>query len=316
MSRILVTGINGFVGRHLVRELVLRGCEVAGIGHRGPADQEISGLLDSYHVCDFTDEKQVMRLPLQDVDVVVNLAGLANVGASFDNPQAYERVNVLVLKHLAKHLGLQNPAARLVAVSTGAVYSSEQTMPLTEESEIITDGSPYAISKVLMEKEALKFRAKGMDVVIARPFNHLGPGQATGFLVPDLYDKILAAVKTSRPVVVGNLKTRRDYTDVRDIVKAYADLALSDNLRFDVYNVCSGNGRSGEEILSALLSAMEIKGGTALEVDQLLIRPNDPYDLYGNCQRLQEETGWKPVIPFEQTVRDFIAAKRRAAPLT
>src|SRR5690606_2879114 len=122
-------------------------------------------------------------------------------------------------------------------------------LPLTEDSKLTENSSPYSQSKKLMEEAAQNLRSQGLDCVVARPFNHIGPGQLGGFLVPDLYEKIRVASKSGGNILVGNLKTKRDYTDVRDIVKAYADLAASETLDYDVYNVCSGQSRSGEEIL-------------------------------------------------------------------
>ena len=145
---ILVTGINGFVGKHLARELHARGIPVAGIGNQEPeANPEISELLESYIQCDITDKDAVAKLDLKNVTCIINLAGLANVGASFANPELYMRVNVDVLAVLGRELLKQNPSARMIAVSTGALYDPNQEMPLSEDSQVISTGSPYALSR-------------------------------------------------------------------------------------------------------------------------------------------------------------------------
>jgi GDP-4-dehydro-6-deoxy-D-mannose reductase len=306
--RTMVTGANGFVGQHLIRELKSRGHEVIGVGYGGTPEPDVEALLLTYHPCDLSNPAQVAELPLKGVDAVINLAGLANVGASFDDAEKYKHINVAMLSVLSERILNIGLHARVVAVSTGAVYESDQPMPLTESSQTITSGSPYALSKLMMEQAAHTLRQRGLDCVIARPFNHAGPGQIPGFLIPDLYAKIIMSQKTGQPIKVGNLNTKRDYTDVRDVVRAYADLSASETLEFDTYNVCSGQSRTGQEIFDLFLKQMKPEGRIQVEVDQSLIRPNDPLDLHGSHARITEETGWEPSIPFEQTIADFIAS--------
>ena len=306
MANILITGVNGFVGKHLVKELRAGGHEVAGLGNNGPADPSIAGFLANYYQCDLANDKDVRKLKLSGFSAVINLAGLARVGESFKDPALYERVNVEVLTNLAGELLKQKASARMVAISTGAVYDPDQPMPLTESSKTIKSGSPYAESKLHMEQAIPELRERGLDCVVARPFNHIGSGQSEGFLLPDLYYKIIAAKGLGGAVKVGNLSTKRDYTDVRDIVRAYTLLALAPNLNHGIYNVCSGKSRSGDEILESLLNTMGLSGQIAVETDQSLIRPSDPANLYGSYKRLHEETGWKPTVPLEQTIKDFV----------
>lgn len=307
MPNLLVTGVNGFVGQHLVRELHARDCRVIGSGQSEPADGAISDLLDEYIACDLVDTKQVERLPLDKVDAVISLAGLANVGASFDRPDEYKHVNIAVLATVCERLLELGLTSRVIAISTGAVYDSNQPLPLSEDSKTVQEGSPYAQSKLLMEQAALDFRARGLGCVVARPFNHTGPGQRPGFLLPDMYQKIRNYQATGEPIKVGRLDTKRDYTDVRDIVRAYADLALAEQLEHDTYNVCSGRSVPGQTIVDLLckeLGAENIK----IEVDQSLLRPNDPPELYGTYDRLKAAAGWQPTIPLDQTIKDFIKA--------
>lgn len=307
MLKILVTGVNGFVGKHLVRELTDRGHQIVGLAQNEPAHDDIKDLLDSHLICDLGDITAVDALPLDDIHAVINLAGLASVGASFDKPDLYKQVNVAVLQNIGNRLVKLKSKARMVAISTGAVYDNDQPMPLTEKSKTVTQGSPYAQSKLLMEQAAAALRKKGLDVVVARPFNHIGPGQREGFLIPDLYKKLIAFKQSGAVVLVGNLKTKRDYTDVRDIAKAYVDLAVAETLEYDTYNVCSGKSYSGLEILNNLLKEMDLEGQVVTEIDSALTRFSDPAELVGSSQRLQEETGWTPSIPLQTTVHDFVA---------
>lgn len=305
---ILVTGINGFVGKHLARELAGRGVDVIGVGQREPtASPDISDVLKGYFQCDVTDKDQVVALPLQDIDCVINLAGLANVGASFDNPDLYMKINVEVLSVLGEELFSANPSARMIAVSTGALYDPRQPMPLSEDSKVITDGSPYALSKLAMEETARSLRESGQDCIVVRPFNHIGPGQGLGFLIPDLAEKLKNADPKNPRITAGNLKTIRDYTDVRDIARAYADLATADSLSHELYNVCSGTGLSGEDIVKELCDAFSMDFEKfVIDVDQSLIRPSDPTKIIGDNSRLKTDAGWRPSIPLSTTVKDIV----------
>ncbi len=309
MQTVLVTGVNGFVGEHLVKELTDQSYSVIGVGREANAQLGITDLLLQYVSCDLINETQVSQLPLAKADAIINLAGLAQVGASFKDPEAYQHVNVAVLTVIGGELLRQGLSPRVVAISTGAVYQASQPLPLTEDSELIREGSPYALSKVAMEMATKSLQNKGLDCIIARPFNHLGPGQGRGFLLPDLYAQIVAAKKTGQPIKTGNLKTKRDYTDVRDVVKAYVQLAISETLRQRTYNVCSGKSVSGETILNLLLEITNSTKQVQMEQDPALLRPNDPIDIYGSYQRLKTETGWQPTIAIKKTIQDFIAAQ-------
>jgi GDP-4-dehydro-6-deoxy-D-mannose reductase len=311
MKKILVTGVNGFVGKHLVREVASRGHKAYGVGREETAHQEISSILNSYFIADLTNHEDVAKLPLEDIDVVISLAGLARAGDSFKDPEKYLKINVDVATGLAGEILNRNPRCRFIAISTGAAYDSNQPMPLNEDSKLIEQGSPYAKSKILMEEALEKLRATGLDCLIIRPFNHIGPGQEPGFLVPDLHQKVVAAMKNSQSVKVGDLGTKRDYTDVRDVVKAYVNLAEAGDLKFNLYNVCSGKSISGDTILKTLLQAMGASQEVKIEQDKALLRPDDPKDLYGSNQKISEVGAWQPTIPLNRTIEDFVDYERQ-----
>jgi len=257
-----------------------------------------------YGGCDLTRTESVAELPLDNIDAVINLAGLALVGSSFGKEQAerYQHINVKVHTVIADRLlALGNKSVRLVAVSTGAVYDNHQPMPLGESSKLATQNSPYALSKVAMEKAMLDYASRGLDIVVVRPFNHIGPGQLGGFLVPDL----VSQVTKGDTVVAGDLTTQRDYTDVRDVVKAYVLLATIPELKHRLYNVCSGKSITGQSMLNLILIAANNRK-VSVSVDESLIRPNDPKRVVGDNARLREDTGWQPTIAVEQTIADIV----------
>ncbi|WP_019877486.1 NAD-dependent epimerase/dehydratase family protein [Sporichthya polymorpha] len=307
-TRALVTGANGFVGHHVVAQLVDRGCGVIAVSRQDRADPAIADLIDAYVSCDVADLEQVRSLPLGDVGAVINLAGLAAVGPSFDQSEEYLRVNVDVLDTLCTALSDQKlDDVRVIAVSSGAVYRAGQSMPLSEEGAVDPGSSPYAASKIAMEERALAHRTNGLDCVVVRPFNHIGPGQSRGFLVPDLAHSAAEARRAGRPMRVGTLTTRRDYTDVRDVARAYIELAEAPTLPDAVYNVCSGASVSGEEILAMVLDAL---GWDDLptESDPSRVRPTDNPDVVGDNRRLARATGWAPTIPVRRSIEEFVSA--------
>lgn len=302
MPKILVTGISGFVGQHLAKAAKTQGITIIGTGMDSSISPGLDGILEEYiGGCDLTKKESVQNLPLHKIDAVINLAGLAQVGASFGDEAHYNEINVRVHTVLAEALLNAGSQARVIAVSTGAVYESSKSMPLNETSDLLLHGSPYALSKIAMETALHKIANRGLDVVVVRPFNHIGPGQLPGFLLPDLVSQI----QRSGKVTVGNLKTRRDYTDVRDVVNAYLLLATKPVLSHSVYNVCSGKAIKGEEILEVVTKVMGL-ASVKVTVDPKLIRPNDPEEIIGDNTRLMAETGWSPTISLEQTIKDFV----------
>lgn len=311
MDKILVTGINGFVGGHIVDVLSREGYGIIGAGLEKNLAQRLLNKVESYYSCDLANFDDVKLIPLTDVKAVINLAGLAAVGPSFDQPELYMRINTVVLDTICRSAIEQSTSGlRIISIGSGAVYSPQQPMPLTEDSLLAPDSSPYSASKIAMEELSIKYREEGLDCVVARPFNHIGPGQMPGFILPDLYEKVLAAqISGSKTIGVGNLTTRRDYTDVRDVAEAYVKLIAADTLNYGIYNVCTGRSISGEKILKMLLAEMGADDIQPL-VDESLFRPSDAQDLYGDNSRLKQDTGWSPAIDIRQTIADFVNAQK------
>lgn len=308
MELVIVTGVNGFVGSHVVDALVKQNYKVVGVGREESANVALGHKLVEYYSCDLSVLDEVLALPLNKAKAVINLAGLAAVGPSFDNPELYMHINTAVLDNVCK-VALQKHATeiRIISISSGAVYSSQQPMPLTEASELAPESSPYAASKIAMEKLSLSYRKQGLDCIVARPFNHIGPGQGQGFILPDLYKKVTRALSNNESeILVGNLTTKRDYTDVRDVARAYVSLVAADKLEHGIYNVCTGRSLSGEQILTMLLDNFHLTITT--KIDEKSFRPSDAPDLYGNNSLLNTDTGWKPEIEIEQTIKDFVAS--------
>ena len=298
---VAVTGVNGFVGRHLARELAEHGAAVVGIGHEPGAD--LPG------VTEYVEADLTQGWPdLAEVDAIVHLAGLSAVGPSFAEPQRYIEQNSSMVTAMAESLLEAGATPRVLVISSGAVYEPHQELPLDEDARI-GHSSPYVVSKLLVEAQAAYYRTRGLDVIVARPFNHIGPGQGAGFLVPDLAAGLRAFTATGKPCVVGDLDTRRDYTDVRDVVRAYRLLLQVVDPQHGLFNVCSGASRSGREVLELLMAAAGLED-VPIQVDPSRVRPGDPRDIRGDFSRLAGATGWKPEISLAASIGDFVTASR------
>jgi GDP-4-dehydro-6-deoxy-D-mannose reductase len=299
---IVVTGVNGFVGKHLVNELVAAGHQVVGVGRENDVHEQIADKLVEYALVDLAQSWPELK---HEPDAIIHLAGLAAVGPSFDAPQDYINLNSAMVTNMCEHYVSAAKKPRIVLVSSGAIYDSHQPMPINE-SGTVTYNSPYAISKLLNENQAAYYNSRGLECVVMRPFNHIGPGQLPGFLVPDLIDKIRSR-SGDEPIMVGNLDTKRDYTDVRDVVTAYRLVAThSEKPQELIYNVCSGESISGRTILSTISDAMGISE-PAVVVDQSLVRPNDAADIVGNSERLSQEFDWSRQYTIDHTIKDILA---------
>ena len=237
---LVVTGVNGFVGAHVARVAASDGYRVWGTGREREPRKEVAPYCDAYFSADLAAGWPVPA----EADAVIHLAGLAAVGPSFAEPQLYLTVNSSIMTTMSEALLTQERRPRVVVVSSGAVYAPpRRTEPLSEQSPT-RPNSPYSVAKLLVELQSEYYATRGLDTVTVRPFNHIGPMQGTGFLIPDLIGA-LRSLGAGRPLPVGSLETARDYTDVRDVAAAYVTLAFAPHHEHSVYNVASGEAHSG-----------------------------------------------------------------------
>lgn len=301
---VAVTGTNGFVGHHVAREFAQSGYHVVGIGREPRVSPGLEGVVDEYISCDLSSE-----WPTVDrIDTVVHLAGLAAVGASFHHPQLYIETNSRIVTNIGEHyLGRpEEERPRIIAVSSGAVYGGAVEGPVVETTPLEIS-SPYVVSKVLVENQLAYYSRRGLESVVARPFNHIGPGQGPGFIVPDLIASLRASMATGAPFTSGNLSTVRDYTDVRDVAHAYRLLADAPVLESSIYNICSGVGRSGAELLALLVSEMAAEGVATDAILGTNLRPTDASVIVGDSSRVAAELGWTRRYDLRDSLRDAVA---------
>lgn len=297
--RALITGGLGFVGRHLADHLRAAGDEVVSLDrHSTPS-------------IDITDaEGTAAAVAEARPDAVYHLAGWADVGGSWKDPRTVLRVNGEGTLNVLEACRAAS-VGRVLAVASADVYGvvTEAELPLDERAPL-RPTSPYAASKLAADALAQQaFLGHGLGVIRVRPFNHLGPGQAEQFVASALAARIARAERDDVDhVVVGNLEARRDFTDVRDIVRAYR-LLVEQGTPGEVYNVCSGRDLAIQDLADLLvgLATRPIE----LRPDPELMRPADLPVLRGNASKLAAATGWAPEIPIEQTVADLLDDMRR-----
>ena len=288
----LITGGSGFVGKHLSDPLSDCGDDVltTDISDGGP------DLLDQSEMDDLILSKQPQ--------VVYPLAGQADVGASWDAPATTFRINAegtLNVLSACRQAGVE----RVLTISSAEVYGKvpNERLPI-DESLPLAPASPYAVSKAAAEMISFYEASRGLEVMCARSFNHFGPGQNINFVTSALALRILQAKKDGRKSIpVGRLDTRRDFTDVSDVVRAYRSI-IANGVSGESYNVCSGEDRSIGELAKALMAASECTIG--LEPDASLQRPSDIPVLRGDNTKIKSHTGWEPIVEFERTIKEII----------
>lgn len=305
MSKALITGINGFVGTHLNNYLLSKGVEVYGTVK--PTGEENSDeKLTSVDILDYQGMKKV----IEDIspDYVYHLAALSSPSASFQNPAETLTNNIggqLNILEAVKELQLLN--TKVLVVSSAEVYGrvDEKYLP-TNELAPLKPTSPYATSKIAQDFLGLQyFLSQNVKSIRVRPFNHTGPFQGPFFAIPSFAKQIAEIEKGQKEAVlkVGNLDTKRDFTDVRDVVRAY-DLLMEKGEAGEVYNIGSGKSHRISDVLDMLLSYSTAK--ILVENDPERMRPADIPELLCDYSKLHHVTGWKPEISLEDSLKDTL----------
>jgi GDP-4-dehydro-6-deoxy-D-mannose reductase len=243
-------------------------------------------------------------------EVIYHLAARAHVGESWRDPARTLRDNVAMTLNVLEAVHEEAPEATVVAVASGEVYGPPERLPVGETAPLRPQ-NPYAVSKASADLLAGFYAdAYGVRVIRARAFNHAGPGQAPVYAIASFARQFAAAVDAGENpvrIVTGNPDTRRDYTDVRDVVRAYR--LLAERAEPGAYNICSGRTASSRELVAMLAEA----AGVAVEhvVDPAKLRPHEVMELRGSFDALRAATGWEPEIPLADTLRDTLEWWRR-----
>ena len=311
MRRVLVTGVTGFAGSHLVDYMLTRNdCEIFGIQRWRSPLENVLHFVDRITMveCDLRDASST-RDTLERVrpDWIFHLAAQSFVPTSWSAPTESLTTNVLGQLNLFEAVRRIGLTCRIqIACSSeeyGMVYADE--LPI-KETNPLRPLSPYAVSKVAQDLLAYQYwMSWKVDSVRTRGFNHEGPRRGPVFVASDFAKQIADIEKGLKPPVlhVGNLEARRDFTDVRDMVRGYW-LALEKCEPGEVYNLCSGRDYSIQQVLDLLLGMTKVK--IEVRQDRTRLRPSDVPVLLGDRSKFTQATGWAPVIPFEQTLQDML----------
>jgi len=311
--RFLITGITGFAGPHLATRLHADGHDVFGI-RRGRRDANADlhltvRAVPAEHLiaCDLTDPVALTALLRRlRPDGVFHLAALTSVPQSFAAPEETYRTNLLGTLHLFAAARAAVPACRIVWIGSSEAYGqvAPDELPI-DEQQPFRPLSPYAVSKAAADLAAYQWaQTEQLDLVRVRPFNHTGPGQAPHFICADFARQVVAVERGLQPSIeVGNLDTVRDFSDVRDVVRAYV-LAWERGKIGEAYNVSSGIGRTPRQILDDLMRLAAVRAVVGTRPERQ--RPIDVPAVVGNAEKLRQLTGWSPTIAWEQTLADLL----------
>jgi GDP-4-dehydro-6-deoxy-D-mannose reductase len=307
--RILITGSAGFAGRHMASLCADVGCSaIFGIGRRSAAEADPPAELDSYESVDLSDPAQTTEA-IRSVapDRIFHLAAEASVASSWDDPARVITSNTCTTLNLLEAIRLHARGARVLIAGSGEEYGEPERLPVTEEHPLRPQ-NPYAVSKASIDLAAGFYAATyEMHVLRTRAFNHAGPGQRDSYVVSNLARQIAEAEASPDnagyvEVVTGNLDVKRDFTDVRDVVRAY--WLLLEHARAGVYNVCSGRSVAISGILGKLAGYTQLEVGT--RTDPKRLRRLDVTEIQGSHERLSHATGWQPEISLEQTLQELL----------
>lgn len=296
--RALITGSQGFVGRYLRQELEESGYEVVGLDIQ-PGEGAVQADL-------LNPEQLAAAVRQAEPDAVFHLAGQADVARSWKIPQKTMEINVLAVVNLMEAARAFNPSVRMVLVGSSDQYGNlGEAGRMVSESLATHPQTPYAVSKKAQEEMARVYvRAYGMNICMTRSFNHGGAGQRLGFLIPDFASGIVKVERgEAKSLKVGNLTSRRDFTHVKDVARAYR-LIGEKGKPGEVYNVGSGVTWSAQEILDKLC-AMAVCP-IPVEQDPARMRPSDTPVICCDHTKLTTDTGWQPQIPLEDILSDTL----------
>ena len=296
--RALITGSQGFVGQYLRRELEANGYEVLGLDLQ-PGEKTVQA--------DLLDPEQLAQaIRRAEPEAVFHLAGQADVARSWRIPQKTVEINVIGAVNLMEAVRLYSPAVRMVMVGSSDQYGSlGEAGQCVRETLDTKPQTPYAVSKKAQEEMAQVYaRAYGMHICMTRSFNHGGAGQRLGFLIPDFAAGIVQVERgEAESLRVGNLSARRDFTHVRDVVRAYR-LIAEKGTPGEVYNVGSGVTYSAQEILDRLAEMASCP--VPVEQDPAKMRPSDTPVICCDHSKLTRDTGWMPEIALETILRETL----------
>ncbi|MDQ3099166.1 MAG: GDP-mannose 4,6-dehydratase [bacterium] len=308
MKKVLITGVNGFVGMHLARELISRQYEVWGMSREKIIHSDDNIQLVA---ADLTDKQSLYNAFVQvQPDAVFHLAAQSRPGLSFSDPEKTFQINTIGTLHILDILGglySQTYKPRIMIVGSAEEYGNVAigNLPVVESTPL-NPNNPYSISKAAGYFLSMQYhKSYGLDIIYLSPFSHTGPEQKEGFLIPDVCKQIVAIEQgKSQPILVtGDLSSEKDYSDVRDIAKGYAQL-MYEGVGGERYNLCSGKSLKVLDIVAQLVATSTVQ--IQHQVDPKKFRPAEVTVMRGSYDKIHKTTGWTPEISLEQTLKDSL----------
>lgn len=298
----LITGSEGFVGKHLRAELEAHGYDVTGLD-LAPGEKTVAvNLLEAEKVNALLEEMQP--------EVIFHLAGQANVGLSWKKPVMTMEINLIAAVNLMEAVRKSCPGCAIVLVGSSDEYGNlKEKGQLVSEETPLQPVTPYAISKIAQEQMGQAYaKAYGMKICMTRSFNHGGAGQKPGFMIPDFAQGIVKVERGEADAVsVGNLSSKRDFTHVKDIVRAYRLIAEKGKAG-EIYNVGSGKTYSAGEVLDRMIGMA--KCPVPVRQDPARMRPSDTPVICCDNSKIRNDTGWTPELTIDDILQDTLAYYR------
>jgi len=312
--KLLVTGFTGFVSSYFLSLLneMEPGSEVLGVDKN-----EYTKRSDAYpnlnihsKKIDLLNKKDVEEMLISfQPEYILHLASVSSVAQSWHTPLDSFVNNTNIFLNLVEQVRISKIPCRILSVGSSEEYGQvdHADLPLTEEHRL-NPLSPYAVARVSQEMlSTIYAEGFGLDIIITRSFNHIGPGQSENFVISSFAKQLVQLSKKQdreNKIITGDLSITRDFLDVRDVVNAYYVL-LKNGRKGQVYNICSGNGCTLKDIVLKMAGLLAID--INMETDPALVRPNDNKIIIGSCEKINRELGWEPRIPLDQSLADIIA---------
>ena len=313
MKKYLITGYSGFVSHHFLNYLESRQetCSIFGVDIHPPL---FDTQLYQYVKCEY---KEIDLLDKVEVDIIISefqpdyilhLASYSSVASSWKHPVKAFVNNTNIFLNLVDQVRLLGLKCRILSVGSSEEYGkvTAEQLPLHEKLPI-NPISPYAVARVSQEMlSQIYAQSYGLDIVLTRSFNHIGPGQRDVFVISSFAKKLIDikyGIATTKSITVGDIDIVRDFIDVRDVVKAYF-LLLEKGQKGEIYNICSGIGNSLKNVLKQMMTILQVQ--VEITFDKDLSRPPDIKIIIGSNLKIKPETGWQPSILLEKSLEDVL----------
>ena len=313
MDRYLITGFSGFVSRHFLEYLEMLKSPVCVLGiDINPPDfglDRLNHVQSDFQKMDLLDREGIEKIIFQfQPNYILHLASYSSVAFSWENPVISFQNNTNIFLNVLEAVHSINPGIRILSVGSSEEYGAlAGGNAIFHEEDALHPISPYAVARVSQEMLSKVYaKGYGLDIVMTRSFNHIGPGQKEIFVISSFAKRLVEMKKgdaSSPKLMTGDISLIRDFVDVRDVVRAYDGL-LKKGRKGEIYNICTGVGYSLKELVQQMASILDMEVLT--EVDERLIRPNDNKIIVGSNEKIRRDIGWTPEIPLRRSLKDVI----------